>query len=116
MNSENRHAINVRNMLNRKYHKCKTKNNQNAFKKQRNCVNNSAIQLSLLYLIKQKNNNTNILLLEDNKIVNQPLDVANVFNEYYVNVTKEIGDVGTIFEHYVIESILQTHKKHDATI
>ncbi len=39
-------------------------------------------------------------LLEDNKIV------ANVFNEYYVNVTKEIGEGDTVFEHDVIESIL----------
>ena len=135
MNSELRRAINVRNMLHRKFNKCKSTNHWNAFKKQRNIVtklrkksigvylktncnvNNGKLfwdTVKPLISDKAKNNNTNISLLEENNIVNQSIDVANIFNEYYVNVTKEIGEVDTIYEHDDIESILETHLNHDA--
>ncbi len=32
-----------------------------------------------------------IQLMEDDRLVTKPIDVATVFNEYYVNVTSSIG-------------------------
>ncbi len=43
-----------------------------------------------------KDNNTDIFLSEENNNVKKLL---KVFNEYYVNVTKEISDDDTILQH-----------------
>ena len=36
--------------------------------------------------------NNSIILCENNKIVNDPKDVTEIFSNFFVNVVKDIGD------------------------
>ena len=36
--------------------------------------------------------NSSILLCENDKIVNDPKEVSEIFNNFFVNVAKDIGD------------------------
>ena len=113
MNSELRKAINVRNMLRRRYDKCKNKHNWENYKLQRNnvcklrkssknqylrekCNQNVNIKdfwqtITPMISNKSKGSMTDISLLETDTIINEPTQVADVFNNYHGNVTKDIG-------------------------
>ena len=135
MNDNLRKNINVRNMLQRKYKKCKSTEKWKAYRNHRNLVtklrkksigeylkNNCKVSegkqfwntIKPLISDKSKGNNTDIALFEDDKIVNQAIDVANAFNEYFVNVTKEIGKDDMIQENDTIRDIIDEHNNHSS--
>jgi hypothetical protein len=41
---------------------------------------------------KTKNSNNNIVLCENDSIVNDQQEVSKIFNEFFINVAKDIGD------------------------
>ncbi|MCG7879365.1 MAG: hypothetical protein N0C90_23980, partial [Candidatus Thiodiazotropha endolucinida] len=42
--------------------------------------------------------NNEIILSENNKIVSDQKEVCNIFNQYFVNVAKDIGDTSLQFK------------------
>ena len=58
---------------------------------------------------KGSKSNTNITLLDDSKIINDPKDVCCMFNQYFVNVTRGIGVYDPIIESDTIDSILHAY-------
>ena len=53
---------------------------------------------------KGSKSNTNITLLDDSKIFNDPSDVCCLLNDYFVNVTKDIGIQDAIIDSDTIDS------------
>ena len=47
---------------------------------------------------KNINSNTNITLIDDSKIINDPKDVCCILNQYFVNVTRSISMYDPIIE------------------
>ena len=62
--------------------------------------------------IREENND--IVLLNDNVIVNDQRDVCNLLNDYFVNVTKDIGECDRIQETDKFTDIINTHAMHDS--
>ena len=134
MNGELRRAMNVKNMFWRKWDRCRSKPNWERFRKHRNLVTTLRKQ-SLSEYMKGRCNSTqngkhfwdtvkplisdkykgsnDITLMENNTIINDGLDVANIFNSYYVNVTKEIGKPDDLAETDNIDNILESHISDD---
>ncbi len=135
MNSKLRKAINVKHMLSRKWKKCQTKSNWEAFRKQRNLVT-TLRKTSLLQYMKDKCDMTTngkdfwdavkpmisdkykgsneITLLENSTIVNDGIQVANIMNDYYVNITKDIGSPDMLTDTMDIHDILLSHSSHES--
>ena len=110
MNSNLRRAINVRNMLKRKFDVCNSKENWIKYKNQRNLVNKlrkqsirNHVQAScnedcnqkqfwntVKPLMSDKSNmlNNDIILKDEETIINSKSEVCSVMNSYFVNVAK----------------------------
>ena len=58
--------------------------------------------------------NTNIYLLENDAIINDQTGVAIVLNDYYVNVTKSIGQPDLLDVNEDIEDIFLAHESHES--
>ena len=116
-------------MLRRRYYRSKTSHDWHLFRKQRNYVN-SLKRVSIRnyfqnkctissnsrdfwktispFICNRDRSNCNISLLENDHIVSNPLQVANIFNDFFINVTKgqsepdEISNMSTeqIVEYY----------------
>ena len=113
MNSDLRKAIYTKRMLRNKYIKCRSPRNWDNYRKQRNLVTKLKRQSLRCYFFERchggpkskdfwptikpflsKNGSKDdptILLNEDGKIISDQKDVCNVFNEFFVNVAKDIG-------------------------
>ena len=113
MTKELRKAIMKRSRLKNKFNKCKTNENWIAFKKQRNfCVkllrqskksyyskldpkvvsDNKQFWKTVKPLFSNKIHGTPcITLLEDNVVVSDDTNVAEIFNEYFVDIAKGLG-------------------------
>ena len=138
MNNKLRKAINVKNMLKRKYDKIKIADNWQKYRNQRNLVQKLRKQSARNYikdkctrekqnskefwqtvkpLISNKcKNNDNIVLMEDNNIVNNPQSVCNILNDFYVNITKDIGQPDPITQTDLIEEIIEAHSTHGSVL
>ena len=135
MNSELRKAINVRNMLRRKYDKCNILSNWAKYRNQRNyvsklrkrskshymkeiCMSNNNNDnfwnvVKPLMSDKFKGSNANVILNEKGSIVNNAVSVGDIFNNHYINATKHIGKPDGIDQHNTFGEIIHTHKGDD---
>ena len=58
------------------------------------------------------NANTNISLIGNDAIINDQTGVATVLNDYYVNVTKSIGQPDLLDVNEDIEDVFLAHESH----
>ena len=58
--------------------------------------------------------NTDISLIENDAIINDQTGVATVLNDYYVNVTKSIGQPDLLDVNEDIEDVFLAHKSHES--
>ena len=113
MNSKLRKAINVKNMLWRKYNKIRSRINWERYRTHRNYVSKLRKQSMNSYLVnkcngpttgrefwntvkplistKNMSSNDNIMLMENGEVIREPNKLCNVFNDYFVNIAKDIG-------------------------
>ena len=138
MNDVLRKAINIRNMHKRRFYKCKTRANWCKYRKQRNSVN-SLRKKSLHNYIYEKCKQPNmcngkdfwhtvkplisdkckggqspITLMNNGNIVNDQEYVSNIFNDYYVHITKDIGQTDKINYGSGLSDIVARHKNKDS--
>jgi hypothetical protein len=133
INSNLRKAIYKKKMLNNKFLKYRNNTNWEAFRKQRNLVTKikrSSIKVYCYercaggpkskdfwstikpFLSKGTTSNANtIILQEGNNMVTDQTEVAEIFNDYYVNVAKYIGK-GDITDLSTHPSVLAITEKH----
>ena len=58
--------------------------------------------------------NTNISLIENNAIINDQTRVATALSDYYVNVTKSIGQPDLLDVNEDLEDVFLAHKSHES--
>ena len=58
--------------------------------------------------------NTNISLIENDAIINDQTGVATVLNDYYVNVTKSIGQPDLLDVNEDIDDVYLAHESHES--
>ena len=58
--------------------------------------------------------NTNISLIENDAILNDQTGVATVLNDYYVNVTKSIGQPDLLDVNEDIVDVFLAHESHES--
>ena len=58
--------------------------------------------------------NTNISLIENDALINDQTRVATVLNDYYVNVTKSIGQPDLLDVNEDIEDVFLAHESHES--
>ena len=115
MNDNLRKSINVKAALKRKYLKVNSQQNWSKYKQQRNLVNRLKRTSLQKYFHEKCNtsnekgkhfweivkpfmtnnvklNSQNITLYENGSLINNPTDVCNVFNKYYINVTNDLSE------------------------
>jgi hypothetical protein len=132
MNSKLRKSINVRNAFKRKYDKHKTSQNWERYRTKRNLVTKLRRNSLMEYMRKKcQQNNQNgyefwrtikpvisdnnkslndIILMENNSIVNDPVLVANILNDNFVNAADGIGQPDFITEYDDFDSIIASHR------
>ena len=142
MNGELRRAINVKNMLKRKYDRCKSTFNWNKYRTQRNLVT-SLLKKSINVYIRGKCNNEtnrhgktsefwntvkplishkmnkqndNIILKDNDQVYTRPESVATTFNNYFTNIARHIGQDDRIFDEDSLSTCIDTHINHDSII
>ena len=123
-------------MLWRKYVKCKTNTNWENYRQQRNMVVSLRRQSKAVYINKACKAGSNsrdfwanlkpymsnkcaektqhTVLLENGSIVNNQTDVCNILNDYYIDVTKTIGEPDTILESDTFIDIIQSHQTDES--
>ena len=57
-----------------------------------------------------------ITLLENDSIVNDKMLVADILDNYYVNVTRDIGVADDITENDTLEDIISSHESNESII
>ena len=55
----------------------------------------------------------NVYLLHDNKFVNDPVKVCNIFNDYFIEAASHIGKEDPIQDAETIDDILCSYKDHN---
>ena len=127
-------------MLRRKNDRVSNKHNWELYRKQRNLCTQLRKQSIRTYMLKTcterkqlngpvfwdmvkplisdkgSKSNTNITLLDDSKIINDPSVVCCLLNDYFVNVTKDIGIQDAIIDSDTIDSILNDYKDHESVM
>ena len=58
--------------------------------------------------------NANISLVENDGIINDQTGVATVLNDYYVNMTKSIGQPDLLDVNDIIEDVFLAHESHES--
>ena len=137
MNGELRKAINVKNMLKRKYDRCSTTANRELYRKQRNItvrlrkkslnvymqqncnVNKNSQQFwkTVKPLISDKYcKHDNITLMEHNDVINEPGEVSNVLNEYFINMAADIGQQNNIEHTDDVRNIISDYVNHESIV
>jgi hypothetical protein len=134
MHSELMKEMYKRNRLKNVYFKCRSPNNWEKYRKQRNYVTNlrrNAIRSYFRkkcssasspkdfwkcvkpFLSKKGSRDNGIFLLKENdNIISEPVCIANTMNNYFVNMANEINDTGISFENHTIESVVEYHGEH----
>ena len=114
MNGELRRAIYKKHMLFNKFKKCKTSLTWDNYRKQRNLVTKIKKKSMRIYFFercaggpkskdfwptikpflsnKGSDGGNDVILCENEKIVSGQTEVCNIFNNYFVNVAKDIGN------------------------
>jgi len=69
-----------------------------------------------LLATKSDNVMNEIILMENNVIGNDPVNVSNIMNEYYVNITRSIGKDDSISIDDQFEDIIQTHTRRSSVL
>ena len=133
MNQELRHAIFKKKMLFNKYNKIRSRDNWDKYRTQRNLVNKIKRKSIREYFIercvggpKQKDFwptikpfitnkgsyfENNIILTDDDRIINDQNEVAETFNEFFVNVAKDIGkDSCAVNQEHPSVKVISEHK------
>ena len=126
MNDTLRKAINVKAALRRKHQSIKSQQSWINFKRQRNLVNklkrtsfrkyfekncNSSNNRHFWDVIKpfitdkSKSNNQNIMLYENNSLISDPQQVADNFNEYFINITNDSCEPENINDMKITEIV-----------
>ena len=126
MNNELRRAINAKAMLRRKHRRDKTTEAWNRYKTQRTKVNKLKRQSIKIYFEKHCNNITkdttnfwssvkpyftdksskscqNIVLFENDKIVNDQTQVANIFNDHFIDIADHLSEPEIVKEMSISE-------------
>lgn len=122
MNKTLKQAIYKKKMLANKFEKLKTSKAWENFRKQRNLVTKLKRKSINKYFIdrciggskskdfwptvkpflssKGNNVNKNTVLLENNALINNQNDVCQIFNDFFANVAKDIGNDSTVVDEY----------------
>jgi hypothetical protein len=124
-----------RNMLKNKFFKSRTSKNWENYKKQRNYVTSlrkkaikSYFQKKCTNVSKPKDfwncvkpffsdkstNDTRIILKEDDNIVSNSEDVANVLNNYFINIADSINCTDLKMEHTSVNVMFEYHSCHSS--
>ena len=120
MNGELRRSIFKKHMLFNKYKKFKTSSNWEIYRKQRNAVTKLKKQSMRCYFYercaggpkskdfwptikpflskKGQGGGTSVVLSEGGKVVTDQTEVCSIFNNFFMNVAKDIGTGGTQYE------------------
>jgi hypothetical protein len=138
MNKNLKRAIYKKRMSYNKYNRCKNKQNWEIYRKQRNLVNKIKKQSIRNYFIERcaggpkskhfwptiKPFLTNkgshfakdIILCENDNIINNQTEVAETFNNFFINVAKDIGsqNIKTDDNHPSIKCLLITEINSDS--
>jgi hypothetical protein len=138
MNGELKREIYKKSMLRNRYYKYRCAENWNLYRMQRNLVTklrkksirtyfqtkceNDNNQENFWKIIspfvsnKKTKGNDNIILREGDNIFTKPSEVCNIFNDFFANVSKDIGFIDSlIFSEkceLMLEPILFKHKDH----
>ena len=133
MNQELRHAIFKKKMLFNKYNKIRSRDNWDKYRTQRNLVNKINRKSIREYFIERcvggpKQNffwptikpfitnkgsyfENNIILTDDDRIINDQNEVAETFNDFFVNVAKDIGkDSCAVNQEHPSVKVISEHK------
>ena len=134
MNSELRSAIYKKRMLRNKYFKCRSSQNWEKYRKQRNYVTKLKRQSLRVYFFerchggpkskdfwptikpflskKGSKDDPSIISNEEEKIISDQKDVCHIFNDFFINFAKDIGSNNdSSFETH--PSILKIHEQSD---
>ena len=65
---------------------------------------------------KSKGCNENITLKHNGKIINNPNDVCDIFNDYFTNVAREIGSEETLNEEEELDHIFKIYENHASIV
>ena len=140
MNGELRRAINVKNMLKRKFERICSKENWERYRSQRNLVtklrkksinvyiatkcnsnlNNSrngyAFFETVKPLISDKTNSKNdhVILLQGNNVCTEPEQVATIFNTYFTNIAEDIGSDDHVDINDTVSSCITGYNNHES--
>ena len=63
---------------------------------------------------KSMSSNDNIMLMENGEVIREPNKLCNVFNDYFVNIAKDIGINDPIKYDDTIESIISQYMHHSS--
>ena len=118
INKELRKAVYKKRQLHNKYNKCKTKSNWENYRQQRNLVTKIKKRSIKTYFFerciggpkskdfwptikpfitnKGSHFTKNIILCEKDEIINDQNMVAECFNDFFINVAKDIGNVTVV--------------------
>ena len=126
-----------RNMLRNKYIKSRNTRNWEIYRKQRNYVTSLRKKAIKTYFMKKCsnistpkdfwncikpffsdkcNNDNQIILKENNEIVNDPVNVANVLNDYFVDIAKDITGSKLLLDNCDLDTILDYHSNHPSVV
>ena len=135
MNGDLRKSIYKKKQLRNAYFKCRTNENWNAYKYQRNLVTNLKRKSMQIYFeercsegpksrhfwptikpfLSSKNvhkSESGIILNENNAILTKPDEVCNVLNDFYVNIANNIGIKSSVpvnSDHPSVQAIRERH-------
>ena len=136
MNSELRKAINVKNMLRRKFNKIPTDFNWEKFRQLRNKVTTLKRQALKKYFSERCNNNApkngklfwntikpfmsntckdsggNITLIENDSVVTDKNTICNIFNEYFINAADALSEDSNTDMYGSLNDIFDVYKEH----
>ena len=140
MNDQLRKSMNVRNHFRRKWERVDSKENRAIYVKhrnstmrlrkqsmlsylQKNCINTTHCSSKQYWTIlkpfmsnKGASRNCEISLLENDQVVNNQKEVASILNDYYVNISRAIGEPDYMVDSDNIDDIFMCHKSHRSVL
>ena len=140
MNDQLRKSMNVRNHFRRKWERVDSKENRAIYVKhrnstmrlrkqsmlsylQKNCINTTHCSSKQYWTIlkpfmsnKGASRNCEISLLENDQVVNNQKEVASILNDYYVNISRAIGEPDYMVDSDNINDIFMCHKSHRSVL
>ena len=139
MNGGLRKAINVKNMLKRKYDKYRSGTTWSNYRTQRNLVTRMRRESIKVYMQdkctgenmnnrefwnivkplisgKSSSRNESIILRENNDIITNSDQVCDILNKFYVSMTKDIGPDDSIKMEDTIDDIVNQYRDHESVL